>query len=227
MKVLSAGISKTGTMSLQAALKGLGYRCYNFADVLVNFDKGHTDMWNNFMEGTADMDWGKLYEDYDAAVDNPSNIHYKEIMKAFPDIKVILTLRDPEKWLKSLEQTMMVHENNVKEAMFLPRIREFQRTYLNSFNVVRRSAPPGETSIEWFNRHNREVQEYVPREQLLVYKIEQGWEPLCKFLGQPVPDEPFPHENVEGAGVDQILKKAIKEDLEAYQRNESGDIPSP
>ena len=35
----------------------------------------------------------------------------------------------------------------------------------------------------------------IPPERLLVYQAGQGWEPLCAFLGVPVPSEPYPSEN--------------------------------
>jgi hypothetical protein len=213
MKVLGVGIGKTGTMSLQAALNQLGYPCYNFGEVLLNYEKGHTDMWNNYMEGKAEMDWHKLYEGYEAAVDNPSNIYYKEIMKVFPDIKFILTLRDPEAWHKSLIETLELHDKNVSKVMFLPSFREFQRVLENSGKIAEIDAPEGETPIEWFNRYNKEAQEYLPADRLLIYNVKEGWGPLCEFLGEPVPDEPFPHENIAGAGVEKILQTKMLKDL--------------
>lgn len=46
-----------------------------------------------------------------------------------------------------------------------------------------------------FIEHNEEVKRTVPADKLLVFEVKQGWEPLCEFLGVPVPDEPFPHVN--------------------------------
>ena len=40
----------------------------------------------------------------------------------------------------------------------------------------------------------------VPKDRLLEWYIEDGWEPLCKFLGKPVPDVPFPHANAANSG---------------------------
>ncbi len=50
-------------------------------------------------------------------------------------------------------------------------------------------------AIDIFNRHNEEVKRFVPPERLLVYDVKEGWEPLCRFLGVDVPDEPFPRVN--------------------------------
>ena len=46
-----------------------------------------------------------------------------------------------------------------------------------------------------FNEHNEEVKRHVPADKLLVFTSKDGWEPLCAFLGVPVPDKPFPHVN--------------------------------
>lgn len=40
-----------------------------------------------------------------------------------------------------------------------------------------------------------QVKQAVPAEQLLVFQVADGWEPLCEFLGCEVPDGPFPHVN--------------------------------
>jgi hypothetical protein len=45
--------------------------------------------------------------------------------------------------------------------------------------------------VEW----NEEVKRTVPADRLLVFEAKQGWEPLCEFLGVPVPDAPFPRVN--------------------------------
>jgi hypothetical protein len=50
-------------------------------------------------------------------------------------------------------------------------------------------------AIETFERHNEEVKQHVPAENLLVYEVREGWGPLCEFLGVEMPDEPFPHLN--------------------------------
>jgi len=56
-----------------------------------------------------------------------------------------------------------------------------------------------ENAIKVFNQHNDEVGRTVPPEKLLIYRVEEGWEPLCNFLEVPVPDMPFPHKNTREA----------------------------
>lgn len=47
----------------------------------------------------------------------------------------------------------------------------------------------------FYNRWQEEIKSLVPREQLLVFNVKQGWGPLCAFLGVQVPDCPFPRKN--------------------------------
>lgn len=47
-----------------------------------------------------------------------------------------------------------------------------------------------------FEQHYERVLRTVPAERLMVYRVQQGWQPLCRFLGVDVPDEPFPRVNV-------------------------------
>jgi len=213
MKVLGAGYGKTGTFSLKVALDKLGFPCYHFADLLIDYKKGDTDMWNNYMEGKSEMDWRKLFADYEAAVDAPSNMYYREMMEAFPDLKVILTTRDPEKWWDSLVDTLEKHDANVKPFMFLPSFREFQRALTNVLNMNPVDEPLKENSIKVFLQHNEDVKKYVPEDRLLIFSVMDGWEPLCKFLGVPVPNEPFPWVNVGFSDGEELIKKALLRDL--------------
>merc|ERR1712235_5218 len=45
-----------------------------------------------------------------------------------------------------------------------------------------------------YRKHNAYVIATVPKENLLVWNLKEGWEPLCKFLNRPIPNEPIPHD---------------------------------
>jgi hypothetical protein len=49
--------------------------------------------------------------------------------------------------------------------------------------------------IEQFKAYNESVKAECPKDKLLVFDVSQGWEPLCAFLGVPVPNVPFPRVN--------------------------------
>jgi hypothetical protein len=207
MKIIVAGFSRTGIYSLQAALAKFGYRSYNFFAMMNNFKNGHLDMWNNFMEGKAQMDWQKLLAGYDAVTDLPMCIYWREMMDAFPDAKVILTTREPEGWWNSWMAAVESQEGTLDRLVFLPRFKAADRIAENWDRNWFRIEPgqyEREGAIARFNEHNEEVRTTVPPEQILEFNVREGWEPLANFLGVSVPKEPFPHEN---AGVKEIEKK--------------------
>jgi hypothetical protein len=213
MKVLGAGYGKTGTFSLKVALDKLGFPCYNFGDVLINFRRGDADMWNDYLEGNSDMDWHKLFDGYEAVVDAPSYFYFREIMEAFPNIKVVLTTRDPEKWYESLLDTLEKHDANVKPFLFIPSFRAFHRVLENLLNRDPVEEPIKENSIKAFLKHNEDVRNHVPKDRFLEFSVKDGWEPLCEFLGVPVPDEPFPWVNVGFSDGEELIQKALLRDL--------------
>ena len=213
MKVLGAGLSKTGTWTLKVALDMLGLPCYHFGDVVVNYEKGDTDMWNDYMEKKSEMNWHKLYEGYEAATDVPSNLHFREIKSAFPDLKVILSTRDPDKWYASLADTVEKHNTNVVPAMFLPSFNGFQRAFNNSLRIAQVGELTRENAIAWMERHNAEVKKAIPPDRLLVYNVKEGWAPLCEFLGLPVPGEEFPWVNKDFADGEKLLQNTFIRDV--------------
>lgn len=172
----------------------------------MNFEKGDLDKWNAYMEGRSDMDWQKLLSNYDATADLPAALYYREQMAAFPDAKVILTVRDPEAWWQSTAKLVNLHNTLVERIKFLPRFGSFQRLFRNCERAVAGGSFEHDHVVARFNAHNAEVIATVPPDQLLVFEVKDGWEPLCKFLGAPIPNEPFPHENTGIATVEKMMK---------------------
>lgn len=213
MKIIGAGYSRTGTMSMKSALAKLGYRSYHMEEAVMNFERGDLDNWNAYMEGRSDMDWQKLFADYDATADLPAALYYREQMAAFPDAKVILTVRDPEAWWQSTAKLVNLHNTLVEPIKFIPRFGAFQRLFRNCERAVAGGSFDHDHVVARFNAHNAEVKATVPPERLLVFEVKDGWEPLCKFLGAPVPNEPFPHENTGIATVDKMMKRLLLTDL--------------
>ncbi len=130
-------------------------------------------------------------------------------MEVYPDAKVILTVRDPERWHKSIMHTIYQHSRKFRRfARIIPAVYQFLEgmekvIWKSTFdNKLENKAH----AIEVFKAHIEEVERVVPPERLLVFEARQGWEPLCAFLGVPVPENmPFPHKN-KGKVVRQILK---------------------
>lgn len=198
LQVIGAGFGRTGTLSLQAALEELGFsRCYHMREVLTHPD--HVAVWSAASRGEL-ADWDALFAGYRAAVDWPTCSFYRELMDRYPDAKVILTVRDADKWYDSARETIYYvrHAFPPWASWFLPRMRRFTHmlddvVWIGTFQG--RFADK-QQAIAAFNRHIDEVRRTVPADRLLVYEVSQGWEPLCAFLGVPAPkDKPFPRLN--------------------------------
>ena len=199
LKVISAGFGRTGTTSLKAALEKLEFnRCYHMMEVFSHPE--HIPLWLDAHRGEP-VAWENLFGDYQAAVDWPSCTFYKELMQKYPDAKVLLSVRDPESWYRSALETIYSSQRLRPPASWLfaliPQVRRFMRlvdiivwqgTFAGRFEDK-------DYAIRVFNDHIKEVRRTVPPERLLVWGVKEGWEPLCTFLGVPVPDEPFPHLN--------------------------------
>jgi hypothetical protein len=206
MKIIGAGVSRTGTMTMQAALETLGYHCYHMKEV--PREPGHLDAWYQFMTGRAPMDWHALFRKFEATVDTPACWYYQELVEAFPDAKVILTLREPERWYESFV-TLRTTVNRFRPlSRLIPKMTKMYRLIDALQDKIFGGSLERAHCIQVFNAHNAAVQRLVPKDRLLVFRVAEGWEPLCQFLGCPVPEGiPFPHLN-EG---DQTLKDVVRQ----------------
>jgi hypothetical protein len=198
LKVIGAGLGRTGTLSLKTALEQLGFtRCYHMTDVLAHLQ--HAAIWDAAARGES-VDWEALFQGYQATVDWPGCNFYEQFMERYPDAKVILTVRDPERWYESARQTIYYvrHAFPSWTRLLLPRMRHFTRMLdrLIWDGMFRGGFEDKPFAIDVFNRFNEQVRRIVPAERLLVYQVQEGWGPLCAFLGVPIPkDTPFPHLN--------------------------------
>jgi len=207
LKVIGAGFGRTGTLSLKAALEELGFGpCYHMSEVF-----GHPDdaaQWEALTRGEP-IDLHKLMAGYQAAVDWPACAFYEELMQAYPDAKVLLTVRDPEEWYASASETIyqgsrrfsgsrMASPLSIVASIFF-RGRKRIGSMINALIWERTFGGNFEDkdhAIAVFNQHIENVKDRVPPGRLMVYNVKEGWEPLCAFLGVEVPrDKPFPHLN--------------------------------
>lgn len=186
LSVIGAGFGRTGTLSLKLALEQLGFGpCYHMVEVFKN------PRAPGYWEAAADrqpVDWDEVFQGYGSTVDWPSATFYRELAEAYPQAKVILTLRDPEAWFRSTQATIFAREMTGDD----PWMRMAQKVIGALFDQRMHDK---DKLIEVYNRHNETVQRVIPAERLLVYEVAQGWEPLCAFLGVPVPSEPMPKVN--------------------------------
>jgi len=198
IQVIGAGLGRTGTLSLKLALEELGFsQCYHMTEVLARMQDAR--VWDAAARGEP-VDWDALFRGYQATVDWPGCSFYEELLRRYPDAKVILTVRDPERWYDSARQTIYYvrHAFPSWARLMNPRMGPFIRMLdrLIWDGTFQGRFEDKSFAIAVFNRHNEQVRRVVPPDRLLVYEVKEGWGPLCAFLGVPVPDgKPFPHVN--------------------------------
>ncbi len=205
LEVIGAGFGRTGTKSMKAALEELGFGpCYHMSELFRHPE--HMEQWRAAMRGEP-VDWERVLGDYRATVDWPGCTFYGELLERNPDAKVILTVRDPQRWYESARGTIYRTTSGASYSvafrlagLVTPRARRLIRARRFVSDLVWEGDFGGRFedrghAIETFERHNEEVKRRVPPGRLLVYEVKQGWGPLCDFLGVEAPGKPFPHLN--------------------------------
>ena len=188
LKVIGAGFGRTGTASLKLALeKLLGGPCHHMSEVLGN--AGQVDMWLDAAAGKPD--WDAIFDGYVATVDFPTSFYWRELADHYPEAKIVLSVRDPERWFESTQETI-----------FSPRLGELSAdtkwSRMAEATIGAHFPCPQddrEGMVAAFNAHADAVKAAFGPDRLLVFEARQGWAPLCELLGVPEPDEPYPHIN--------------------------------
>jgi Sulfotransferase domain len=214
LKVVGAGFGRTGTLSLKVALEKLGCGpCYHMAEVFPRPE--HVAMWHRLAFENA-IDWDELFGGFQATVDWPSARWWREIAAHYPDAKVLLSVRDPEAWYKSMSDTIAqpMREPAPDSAPEIIRLQSqmirksvLAETFDNRFEDKAHA-------IEVFKRHNQEVRDAIDPARLLVFDVREGWGPLCRFLDVPIPDEPFPRLNDTATtqGMIRMMRESMRRD---------------
>jgi hypothetical protein len=204
MKLIGAGLPRTGTLSQKVALEMLGVEpCYHMVNVLGNLDLAAD--WRRALD--RDADWDSTLAGFQATVDWPGSFFYKELMENYPDAKVLLSVREGDAWAKSMRQTIwgLFYDEVLMQYMSTARtlIDPQWDSYISMMKEMWEKSGllnDGEnTTAEWMagamDRYNEEVKQTVPADRLLVWTASDGWEPICEFLGVAVPDTTFPRLN--------------------------------
>lgn len=192
INIIGVGVGRTGTYTLKLAINQLGCGpCHHMEEVLKNMDV-QVSLWSEALKGNTN--WSALYEGFNSAVDWPTAGFYRELIKEYPTAKFILTERSPESWADSFGSTIYKLVEGRDKAP------EKMQDWLKMVNEVltKTGFPDGldrDGLIKGFIAHNKAVREVIPEEQLLIFQVKDGWEPLCKFLNVPTPNAPFPRTN--------------------------------
>lgn len=206
MKVIGVGIARTGTVSLKAALERLGFGpCFHSRHVLDHPER--IALWDAAVRGEA-VDWGSLLAGYQSSAAWPGAAFWRRLLAYFPDAKAVLTERDPERWYNSMRQTVYELNGGGTDS----ELAEVARQEIPSVTAMHRfnrkliwdgffggRFTDREHALRAYAEHNAAVRREVPPDRLLVFRVTEGWQPLCAFLGVPEPAEPFPRLNDQEA----------------------------
>ncbi|KAL1862719.1 hypothetical protein Daus18300_008363 [Diaporthe australafricana] len=234
MKILSLGMTRTGSSSIAQALAILGYGNIHHGVK----DVGNAGDWpvlsraaDSFFPSLPSYtgapftraDWDAVFGRYDGATDIAS-FFAVPLMEAYPDARVILVERDVDEWYASMDEAIWRTTWGWRASLIIDvfgrlkglqgglTIRKIMLGYYEARGVgeIRRNAR------DRYRRHYDEVRAAAAAAapggggRLLEYRVEDGWGPLCEFLGKPVPDVPFPHANRRK---DHVARVAARQNL--------------
>ncbi len=220
LKIIGVGFGRTGTLSLKLALEELGFGpCYHMTELMKHPE--YVLLWEAYAQGDP-VSLKEIFQGYGATVDWPGCKFYEELMRLYPDAKIVLTVRDPESWYESSKNTIYQGIKQIKSSILVSALffitglfNSFQRHIFRLQNAIiwngtfRGRFEDKDYAISIFNQHSENVKRNVPADKLLVYEVKEGWGPLCAFLAVPVPEnKPFPHVNDRA-----FFKKMLKEQM--------------
>ena len=208
VEVIGAGFGRTGTTSLRRALELVGFGpAYHMKEL---YDRPERlEAWLAARDGSGTA--AAALAGYRAALGWPACAFLDELLAAFPAVKVVLTTRDPGAWYDSAHRTLYRSRFDEageprRPAGEVGRVAEFAE------DLIWRGAFGGrftdrEHALSVLAAHERRVRESVPAGRLLVFRAEEGWGPLCAFLGVPVPETPYPWDNTAAGFQDRVRRR--------------------
>ncbi|OAA81039.1 hypothetical protein LEL_00584 [Akanthomyces lecanii RCEF 1005] len=226
MQVLCLGLSRSGTDSLRNALTILGYRDVYHGFVITARQRSDCAFWVPLMRrklgGGSSSDDVQPLPDFDsvlgratAVTDGPANVFGEELMRYYPDARVVLNRRrDADAWSASMERTCL---QVFGWPMWTLSWFDAGICWLWwNFDLVMRGYYGGDfarNGTRVAERHYASLEESLQRQDrdFLDWSVEDGWEPLCEFLGKPVPSVPFPSGNKGSGEFQDNMEEATKD----------------
>ncbi|MEO8242016.1 MAG: sulfotransferase family protein [bacterium] len=198
LRVVGSGFGRTGTRSMQEALEILGFGpCHHMEEIF-----GHPEQvanWQAIAAGKT-VDWTQVFAGYNSQVDWPGAHVWRETTAAFPDAKVIHTIRPDDGWWGSFSGTIGKFLRVYKDIPLPPHIAAMSDVIrdLVADGTFHGKAADKDAALAAYHQRLAEVRAAIPASRLLVFDVADGWTPLCKFLEVPVPDAAFPNRNQKG-----------------------------
>ncbi len=198
LKLIGAGYGRMGTRATKDALEMIGFGpCHHMAEVFAHQET--VALWSAALDNpplTAEG-WEPLLGAYRSCVDWPSCYFWGELSEAYPDAKVLLSTRDPEKWWASIDKTIftLLRNDVPAEANEVQTAHHAMMVDMIIKNTFDGNIDDKGHVLATLKRHEEEVRDTIPAERLLVWSVTEGWDPLCAFLDVPVPATDFPNRN--------------------------------
>ena len=234
MKVIGAGLPRTATTTQLIVLEQLGFEpCYHMRNVFADLD-GQLPLWERLVQG--DVEWDGILGGFESCCDFPTARYYRELAEFYPDAKVLLSVRAPEGWVRSMRETIwpMYFGDSVMRHVNLARA-QVDRNWARFLELMvqmcwneRTGAMVGAGTADdaefeaIMERWNEGVRTSIPPERLLEWNPADGWEPLCEFLEVAVPAEPLPHINDTASFHEGVLGGGLAVLNEWWDRRERG-----
>ena len=218
MRIIGAGLPRTATLTQKIALETLGLGpCYHMVTVLGDLDR--VDAWKQALEGQPC--WSDIFSGFCSSVDWPGAYFYRELIDVYPEAKVLLSVRDPQRWAASMQATIveahrgdnLMRQLSLARAAIDPSWRAFNEVtsmmLFGAGGLLPSGADDEHSLVTAMERHIDEVRATVPARRLLVWEVADGWGPLCDFAGVPVPEQPLPHVNDAAMFKDRVIEGAL------------------
>jgi hypothetical protein len=194
LEAIGAGLGRTGTQSVKAALERLlEAPCYDNHQLLQHLEQ--VPVWERALNGDA-VDWDALFAEHRSTVDMTAALFFGELAAAYPDAVVILTVRDADQWWRSFDKTVVAALQAPMDNPYLKAMapaRDFTIRLLETRFTPRWGDEAA--AKQAYARHNAAVRAAIPPGRRAEWRPGDDWGPICAALGRPVPQEPFPHVN--------------------------------
>jgi hypothetical protein len=217
MEVIGIGFGRTGTMSLQKALDIVGYKTFHTTEMFASpsiFDMMFNEVFSAESASLRVPDLSMIEKEaYTATTDFPFSLYYRELRELYPEAKFILTTKSKATdWARSFRFLIDHVTWLVRALAWRPgfhRVGAYNRWLMallhqddDFLTIPYPITQDPEKLVRAYEAHNAAVRDFFGQQQqqdgkvlFLDYHVKQGWEPLCEFLGKPIPSQPFPHVN--------------------------------